>query len=294
MKSATLVGLVVAVFGVLVRCADGQEPGPAPQVLVRIKLIEASRTKLDRLGLDLAEVRGGRVDRVNIDQGLPGLILTDRKPGDTPEQGKEALATAARSMARFRIVEKQDKFLSVLQALQKDGLGRVLAEPRLVTVSGRPAFLQVGAEIPIGSEGEDRSREVERKFAGTRVDIVPTVLDGGRIRLEVRLRVTEVDPAQTPLAAGRQNPVLRTWAVDTAVEMQSGQTAVLGGLVQKRLVKRTAITADSAGQDQDRSGTPPAKEVTEPEDFECLVLIAPEIVEPKDRVLTATPGTSRR
>ena len=294
MKSATLVGLVVAVVCFLVRCADGQGPSPAPQVLVRIKMIEASRTKLERLGLDLAEVRGGRVNRVNSDQGLAGLILTDRKPGDTPEQEKEALATAARSMARFRVVEKQDKFLAALKALEKDGLVRVLAEPRLVTVSGRPAFLQVGAEIPMGSQGEDRSREVERKFAGTRMDLVPMVLDGGRIRLEVRLCVTEVDPAHTALAAGRQNPALRTWAVDTAVEMQSGQTAVLGGLVQKRLVTKTVTAAAPAGQNHDGSGAPPTQEVTEPEEFESLVLIAPEIVEPKDGVLTATPGTSRR
>jgi len=294
MKSATLAGFVVAAVCTLVRFADGQEQSPAPQVLVRVKMIEASRTRLDRLGLDLAEVRGGRVSRVNSDQGLAGLILTDRKAGATPEQEKESLASAARSMARFRVVDKQDKFLSALQALEKDGLVRVLAEPRLVTVSGRPASLQVGAEIPMGSEGEDNSSQAERKFAGTRVDLVPTVLDGGRIRLEVRLRVTEVDPTHTTLVAGRGNPALRTWAVDTAVEMQSGDMAILGGLIQKRLVKRTVTTAAAASQSPDGSGATPTKEVTEPEEFECMVLIAPEIVEAKDRVLTATPGSRPR
>jgi len=101
---ATLAGLVIAAVCTLVRFADGQEQSPAPQVLVRVKMIEASRTRLDRLGLDLAEVRGGRVNRVH------------------------------------SVVEKQDKFLSALQALEKDGLVRVLAEPRLVTVSEPEEF----------------------------------------------------------------------------------------------------------------------------------------------------------
>jgi Flp pilus assembly secretin CpaC len=335
MKIATFPGLVIAVVCFLVRCADAQDPSPAPQapgpgtyrvvaapsieseleqlqaiaerlasagrkndaqklrelksalsarfqalaagaaedrpttssspqVLVRIKMIEASRTRLRRLGVDYASADG---IRANLDKGL---------------------------VAGLRVVDKHDKLLSALQALEKDGLVRVLAEPRLVTVSGRPASLQVGAEIPVDSRGQDNSSQGERKFAGTRVDLVPTVLDGGRIRLEVRLRVTEVDPLQTAPVAGRENPALRTWQVDTAVEVQSGHTAILGGLVQKRLVKRTVTTAAPAGPKDEGGGAALTKEVTEPEEFECLVLIAPEIVEPGRRVAGAVSGSSPR
>ena len=64
--------------------------------------------------------------------------------------------------------------------------------------------------------------------------------------------------------------------------------------MQKRLVKRTVTTAAPAGPKDNASGAPPAKEVTEPEEFECLVLIAPEIVEPGRRVAGAVSGSSPR
>jgi pilus assembly protein CpaC len=310
MRIATFAGLVVGFVGLSVPAADAQDPQPAPQVyhsrsryedrvaadaqepqsttqvLVRVKLIEASRTRLQRLGFDFAEVRGGRVSRYH---SLADAIFADFPPSPTPEQKKDGPANAARSTNRLGIVQKQDKGFSVLKALEKDGLARVLAAPMVVTVSGRPSYFQVGAEIPVGSPGEGSSSQVEQKFVGTRMDIVPTVLEGGRIRLEVRLRVTEVAPTPTPLAASRQNPALRTWAVDTAVEMQSGHTAILGGMVQKRLVTKTVTAAAPAGQNHDGGAAPPTQEVTEPEEFECLVLIAPEIVDPKGPILTATP-----
>jgi len=294
MKRAILTGLLVAAACAQVRFADAQEQGPAPQVLVRVKMIEASRTRLDRLGVDLAEIQEGQIRRAASDQRLAGLILTDRKPGAAGEQQKPTPPAAARTVARFDVFNNVDKFLSMLPVLEKDGLARVLAAPTLVTVSGHPASLQVGAEVPAGGQAEGKSTESEGNFAGTRLDLVPTVLEGGRIRLEFRLRVTEVDPAHANVAAGDRKPTMRTWGVSTAVEMRSGQTAVLGGLVQKRHVTQTATGAVSAGPKRDASGSPPDTGDAKPEEVECLVLISPEIVDPGPRVVGRAPDSRPR
>jgi len=299
MRFVTFAGLVGAFVGLSVPPAGAQDPQPAKQVyhsgarsedrmaadaptrqpmtqvLVRVKLIEAARTKLERLGFDFAQIRDGRVSRY---RSLADAAFADQQPS----------AVVAGSELRFGVVGKQDKLFSVLKALSKDDLVRVLAAPNLVTVSGRPSYFQVGAEVPFGIPGDGGSSQIEQKFAGTRMDISPTVLDGGRIRLEVRLRVSEVAPMPVPVFPGAL-PALRTWAVDTAVELEPGQTLIAGGLVQKRVVSHTVATAPVAGSKDEDGKAAQAKQVAEPEEFESLVLIAAETFDPKGPIVAAKP-----
>ena len=128
---------------------------------------------------------------------------------------------------------KADAIDGLIEALRKDNLAKVLAEPTLVTVSGRPASFQSGGEIPIIVPQSGGNAVVEYRQTGTRVDCVGTVLKTGRIRLELTSTISEVDPSRSIIVQEVSVPGLRTRKVDTAVEMDAGQTIVLCGMVQK-------------------------------------------------------------
>ena len=103
-----------------------------------------------------------------------------------------------------------------------------------MAVSGRPAQFQVGGEFPIIVPQSLGTASIEYKPYGTQVDFLPIVLGNGNIRLEVRPRISDLDPANGIVLQNIQVPALDTRQVDTAVEMKAGQTFALAGLVQER------------------------------------------------------------
>jgi pilus assembly protein CpaC len=118
----------------------------------------------------------------------------------------------------------------------------VLAEPTLVIVSGRPATFHSGGELPILVPQSSGKQVVEYRQLGTRLDCVADVLDTGRIRLELRSTVSEIDASRSVAIQGVSVPGLRTRSFDTAAEMEAGETLVLGGMNQTR-PKRAADSA---------------------------------------------------
>jgi pilus assembly protein CpaC len=189
----------------------------------------------------------------------------------------------------FGIIDGGSSFFGFLEALREDNLAKILAEPTLTTVSGRPAFFNSGGEFPVLVPQALGTNSIEYKKYGTQIDFVPIVLGNGRIRLEVRPRVSELDRTQSN---GTGAPGLKVREVETGVEMQAGQTLALAGLVQYR----------SEGQFR---GLPWVSEVPylgaafrrvnhEMNEVELLILVTPELVDPLDahQVANCGPGMS--
>jgi len=152
---------------------DNITVGGVHQVLLHVKVMEISRTKLRRLGFDWAKITGGNV----VASTISGLISAATSGGVT---------TTGNDTFSFGVVDGSSSFFGVLEALRQDNLAKVLAEPTLVTVSGRPAFFNVGGEIPVLVPQSLGSVSIEYKKYGTQLDFVPIVLGNGHIRLEVR------------------------------------------------------------------------------------------------------------
>ena len=121
---------------------------------------------------------------------------------------------------------------SLIDALLANDLVKVLAEPTMVTISSRPASFQSGGEFPIVVPQEDENVAVEYRQFGTRLNFVPTVLDGGRIRLEMRAELSQIDSTRSVTIGDITVPGLRTRWFDTALEMDAEQTVTLCGLSQ--------------------------------------------------------------
>ena len=253
--------------------------GGVQQVLLHVKVMEVSRTKLRDLGFDWAYISGN-----NIIASSGAGLLTDAIAATTDE----AASVTASGTFRFNIINGPDTFFGVLQAMRKDNLAKILAEPTLVTVSGRPASFQSGGEVPVVTGGGlgVPANTVYKQY-GTQVDFVPIVLGNGRIRLEIRPEVSEIDGANKGPGG---EPAFRNRRVDTGVEMQAGQTLAIAGLISSRI-------------ESERLGLPWVSELPyvgaafrrtqeKMNEVELLVLVTPELVSgmDADQVPPCGPG----
>jgi len=206
--------------------------GGVHQVLLHVKAMEVSRTKLRSLGFDWVALANGDMVASSV-SGLLGSVtkgVVDSGLITAPTASANAGATM-----KFDLIDGAEAFFGVLEALRQDNLAKVLAEPTLVTTSGRPAFFQVGGEVPYLVPQGLGAVAIEYKEYGTRVDFVPIVLGNGRIRLEVRPRVSDIDNGRSIMSEGQIIYAFKKHEVDTGVQMQAGQTLAIAGLVQNRV-----------------------------------------------------------
>lgn len=191
--------------------------GGVQQVLLHVKVMEVSPTKLRALGFDWSYISGANF----ITSTAAGVLsaVTD----NPAELGGNF---------RFNVINGPTTFFGVLEAMRHDNMAKLLAEPTLVTVSGRPASFQCGGEVPVVTGGAvGVSPNTTYKPYGTQVDFVPIVLGNGRIRLEVRPEVSEIDASR----GTADQPAFRNRRVDTGVEMEAGQTLAIAGLIETKI-----------------------------------------------------------
>jgi len=241
-----------------------QMAGCAPQILVQVRMMELSRSKLRSLGFDGAKLGEG---------GVPGGAQANGAP------------------LACNVVEADNPFLRTLDALRTDNLAKVLAEPTMVTLSGRPASLHVGGQYPVLVPQGDGSRVMEYRDYGTQLDLLATVLGDGKIRLEVRSRLSQLVPEQGIQIGQHTFPGLRVRQFDTAVEMPAGQTLVLGGLVQTRGANTEADPQAEGETPKNTAADDKPKDMTE--QTELLVLVTPRIVEPAASTSARLPSRGK-
>lgn len=220
--------------GPILRLAEDYAPkvvnnitvGGVQQILLKVKVMEVSRTKLRNLGVNFAagSANGGVITDIS------GL-LTDWSINNG---GTAATALVGQPNIAFGVFNDDNAFLGFIRALQENKVAKILADPTITTVSGRPARFNVGGEFPIVIPSGLGQSTIEFKPFGTEVNFVPIVLGNGNIRLEVRPRISERDEAGGVQQNGFNVPALRVREVDTGVELKAGQTLALAGLVQTR------------------------------------------------------------
>jgi len=121
----------------------------------------------------------------------------------------------------------------LIDALNREGLARTLAEPNLTALSGETASFTAGGEFPIPVAQDGNTTTIEFKQFGVILDFTPTVLSPDRISLRVRPEVSDLTDIGAIQVEGFDIPALSVRRVDTTVELASGQSLVIGGLLQQ-------------------------------------------------------------
>jgi len=192
----------------------------------------------------LLEVKFAEVNRDSAKEFQAGFALADIgnniTGGWSSNRSTVLEATQFRSNSLFGNIPllpnifaiKPDDWAIFLRFIEEENLGRVLAEPKLVTMSGQEASFLAGGEFPYQTV-EDNDVNIEFKEFGVGLRFTPVVGSDGMITLKVAPSVSDiVDYVETDIGA---QPILSTRKLDSMVQLRDGQTLALAGLLSERL-----------------------------------------------------------
>jgi pilus assembly protein CpaC len=208
------------------RVLDQLRIGGAMQVNLRVRVAEVSRTITRELGFNWQALGStGRFAFGLLTGAFAGAQLV---PGLGGEAGRNFIAGGYRSTS-FDIN-------GLIDALAADQLISILAEPNLTAQSGETASFLAGGEFPVPVAAQNDRITIEFKQFGVSLAFVPTVMDASRISLKVRPEVSELSEEgaiSLPVAGGVVRiPALRVRRAETTVELGSGQSFAIAGLLQ--------------------------------------------------------------
>ena len=211
------------------------------QVMLKVRIAEINRSMLKKVGVNLLNRDVGSGSLFGIGRGNPGTINTVSGPAD-PVTGMIQKTVSGvtfnnivggTTLGLFGHIFGTD-LLGTLDLMQNDGFVTTLAEPTLTALSGETASFLAGGEFPIPVSQALGSVTIEYKQYGVGLAFTPIVLNDGRISMRVRPEVSELNDAGSVKLNGFVVPALTTRRAETTVELGSGQSFMLAGLLQNR------------------------------------------------------------
>ena len=197
------------------------------QILLEVTVAELDRTAMEEHGIDFRAAANSFANAYFMGGGA------GPRPGGqnvlVPPQGSPLLplgTTTDHPTYAFNV--PQSDITALIQILQSEQLATILAQPKLMAMSGQNAVFQVGGEIPIRIATGFATDIVFKPF-GTIVNFIARISDEGDILLTVNPEVSQPD-FSSPVEG---IPTFRTRRASTATRLRNGETLVIGGLLQR-------------------------------------------------------------
>lgn len=269
------------------------------QVLLKVRVAEVSRSAVREMTVNLFHTSdnffggsqigssGGPFNPISI--GVEdGSIVTESLPFTFTED----VSVSSGATMFFGFPRAELEFF--LRALAENQYLRLLAEPNLVTRSGEEASFLAGGEFPVPvvqsvGSGGGTSISIEYKEFGVRLNFRPVVLGEGTIRLRVRPEVSELSDVGSVSVEGFTVPALISRRADATLELNSGETFAMAGLISQTTRARNSRIPGLGNLPV--LGTLFRSVRYQREETELVVLVTASLVQPLRRnPLPPTPG----
>ena len=201
------------------------------QVNLRVRVAEVSRSVTRDLGFNWNTVFKAGSFLIGLQTGLGTVGTGSLAPLGTAGLLNNVFGTANGTIG-VGVASNQVNGTQVLDAMASEGLVTMLAEPNLTTTSGEPATFLAGGEYPIPVSQALGVTTVAYKTFGVSVGFTPTVLSDGMISMKVNPEVSALSTTGSFTQNGFTVPALTTRRAQTTVQLASGQSFVIGGLIQ--------------------------------------------------------------
>jgi len=256
--------------------------GGVQQVQIDVVIASVDRNEIRSRGFDF----NVNTRTVQFSSVLSGLLTPPVGAGGIPVFSPDA-------DLQLGLVPAQ--FFGAMRALRTEGLAKFLAEPRVVTQTGRPAQFRAGGQQAILSpaSGINGPGVVLQPF-GTELDVLPIVYGNGQIWLEINPRVTAVNQGLGITTVFGATPGFTEQSARCAVMLESGQTFAIGGLIQSS-VQASSSRLPVLG-DLPFVGTAFSRVNHEERESELVILVTPRLVHAMDcnQVPRRLPGRETR
>ena len=214
------------------------------QVNLQVRVAEVNRSLVKEIsGNLLARDRDGVLGN-----GFLGALARGRNVGEITFPGDPGVpAGQTGTNFRFTVPDGVNTVgaagrifgIDVMAALdlgERSGLVATLAQPNLTAISGETADFLAGGEFPVPVPGQDGQVTIEYRKFGVSLAYTPIVLSNGRISLRVRPEVSELSAEGSITLQGFEIPALTIRRAETTVELGSGESFMIGGLLSNRTV----------------------------------------------------------
>jgi pilus assembly protein CpaC len=175
---------------------------------------------------------------VTVQSIISGLI-TPVTGGSSSSSSGSSLTVSPSANLQLGIIPAG--FFGALQALRQEGVAKFLAEPKVVTQTGRAAFFRAGGQqATLSASSGITGPGVQYVPFGTELEVLPIVYGNGMIWLEINPRITAISAALGITVGGAISPGFTEQQVRSAVMLESGQTFAIGGLIQNTVQSSTS------------------------------------------------------
>jgi pilus assembly protein CpaC len=254
------------------------EVAGAMQVNLRVRIAEVSRSITKQFGVNW-EVFG------RIGDAFLGLAT----PTDIVSSGSTITRLGSGTNFVSGYSDKNVDILNVIDALDEEGLITILAEPNLTALSGETAEFLAGGEFPVPVPQEDGAVTIEYKPFGVSLEFTPTIVDDSLINLQVKPEVSQLSSASAINVNGSFIQSLLTRRAETTVELASGQSFAIGGLLNSdgdTNISKTPFLADIP-----ILGALFRSSSFQRNETELLIIVTPYLVKPSNsRIAEPTDG----
>lgn len=259
--------------------------GGSDQVMLKVKIVEMSRNDLKRVGANIQDLTNNGGFGLQVLQGNDILFHTADPTINAYRSYGSTLVRPATNPSNILLRYKD--FAGLLDALEVQGLATVLAEPSLTTTSGQTASFLAGGQFPIPLAGQNNTITIEYKPFGVSLNFTPVVLGKDRISMTVAPEVSTLNFSNPIQVANITYPILDTRKASAVVELGSGDSFMLAGLMQH-------TTSDNINKFPGLGDLPVLGALFRSTQFqnnesELVILVTPYVVHPVSNQKLQTP-----
>jgi pilus assembly protein CpaC len=261
------------------------------QVNLRVRVAEVSRDLVKSFGFNWAVSAHSGQGVFGFSTGT-GAFTNNISSGSTGSSGTSSATTTALSGSGNILLGLASQGLDVqllIDALDTEGLVKILAEPNLTAVSGAPATFLAGGEYPIPVPQSLGVTTIQYKDYGVSLNFLATITDGGRINLLVKPEVSQLSTQGAITLNGVTVPALTIRRAQTTVDLGSGQSFAIAGLLQNNI--NQTITRFPGLGNVPILGALFRSDSFERDETELVIIVTPYVVRPvSGRLATPSDG----
>jgi len=214
---------------------------PSGEILLEVKFADVNRTLETQLGINILSLPGAKnIGIISTQQFSPPQLVS---PSTGTGSSGATSALGLSNLLNIFIFRPDINFAATIQALEENNVLQILAEPNLMTESGKEASFLAGGEFPFpilqGTTGSGFAGiTIQFKEFGVRLNFTPTLTADGMIHLKVKPEVSSLDFTNALTIQGFLIPALTTNRAESEVQLRDGQSFAIAGLLDNRVTEQ--------------------------------------------------------
>jgi pilus assembly protein CpaC len=209
---------------------------PKGEILLQVRFANVNRSAVQQLGLNILSLPGAKnVGTISTQQFAPPQLVNSSNGANS--------AIGLSDLLNIFIFRPDINLAATIKALQAQNVLQILAEPNLMTESGKDASFLAGGEFPIpilqnSGGGGFAGITIQFKEFGVRLNFTPTLTPDGLIHLKVKPEVSSLDFTNALTIQGFVIPALSTNRVESEMDLTDGQSFAIAGLMDNRVTEQ--------------------------------------------------------